>query len=356
LSPGLSLTGEYNDNVAFTRTGARGDLLATIAPQLGYEAATERLAFRTSARADVVRYARETDLDETRQTIRGTGTFRASDHLSFGLGGSYRKDTTLEAQLEATGLAAARSDRYQFGPEVSLAYAPGERASLEAEYRHVRTLYRSPQEIGYDLDSLGLTCGWKLTDRPSRLVLRPDFGRTESERSRSADGGLLVGWTGRVSETLEVSALAGGRYSRIDVPGRAGGGSHRAFVAELSGTYQGETTHLRIGYDRGTTYSVAGEPLQSDHLQLSLRRDLGTRLAATVAGSLRRTRAQLGGVQRNADYADLSSEIRYRIMEHHTLRAGYGYTVSDDAELERNRRAERNRFWVAADLSFPSMP
>ena len=358
FTPGISVTGEYNDNINFSRTDARSDALATVSPSLGWAAATERTEVRGSIAADVLRYAREHDLDEERQAYDLHLAQRPSPRLQWSAGARYRKDSTLESELEETGIVTTRSDRYRFGPEAGVSLDLGERSAAGLRYSFRRTLYDSPSLVDYDYHEASATLERKLDDRLSTVTVRPELGRFLSDANDVTTYGVSVGWAPRLSETLSASALVGGRYTVVDYPAspaRPGGERerNRGLLAQLSVQRSWETAEASLGYARSLTYSSEGEPVELDAVSLGFRRRFSVRWAAGFSGSYRRTRSTADSSPEATTYFDLTPSLSYRLTEHHTVRAAYSYANSFDRELSSDRLAERHRVWVTAAFNFP---
>jgi hypothetical protein len=358
LVPTLAVSGELNDNVSFQRIEPKTDVFTTLSPALRYQTATERASLKATAAADVVRYARESELDDERSRAEARLEHHASQRLTWGLGARFRKDSSLESELEQTGLRTTLADRYRYGPDADVSWELDPRSAVGTRYSFSRTLYDSRSQIDYDVHSASASFTRRLDDRLSTLEVRPEVVRVLSAVSRASEYALTVGWAPRFTDTLGGRAFAGGRYTATDFaagPSRPGGDrqANRGLLFDLGVDRRGETSSAAAGYRRDLSYSSTGEPIAVDNLSLTLQRDLSVRSRAGLTAGYSRTRSIHESGDQDATYASVTSTVSYRWTEDYALSAAYSHERSVDNRASGDRLATRNHVWVTATFNFP---
>lgn len=111
LLPTLQISGEYDDNVLFERENEIDDYLLRVSPAVKLDYKTELSSLRGGVTLDVLRYDDETDLNTENQRYEIEGSHRAGERITLSGDFSYIRDTTLESELEETGLVNVRQDR-----------------------------------------------------------------------------------------------------------------------------------------------------------------------------------------------------------------------------------------------------
>jgi outer membrane protein assembly factor BamA len=369
--PSIDLRGEYDDNVLYTRTYETGDFITRVKPALKMDYATELLKVTSNVAVDIFRYMDETDLDTENQDYGLDGRYQITERWSLSGNCSYVKDTTLESELETTGLADIRQERKRYGGGGGLTYQISEVADAGVDYSHSKTVYEYELSTDYDLDSIALFYNRRLGNQLDMLTFQPYYSWYDSTASKVDNYGLSIGWLHPFSETFSITAFGGARYTKtkymyqilsfeiiegiiypeyVKVDEKDGSWGATADIAMKK---TGETYTTSIGYNRDLSYTSYGEPIDSDRIYFRGDKRLTERLRASLAGSLYFNKSQGESENRDERYYSISPSLGYNLTEYHSLRLGYDYQQSLNKILVTDRRADRNRVWLALQFKFP---
>jgi hypothetical protein len=372
--PSLRSKAEYNDNVSFTRINEKDDYLAIVSPDLSLLYRTELIDVQSRVSADVLRYLDEIDLNTENYQGLFNGEYRLMERWRASGSFAYIKDTTLESELEETGLVNVREDRERYNLGIGLSYQFSELSDIAMNYTRRKTDYDFPANVDYDSDAIVFSYNQQLTRKRDSFTIQSYYTRTDSDVSEVDNHGLSLGWSHRFSETLSFEGLIGIRYTKInfilaerqltfDPIGNSIGltfGKANATdrnwgaVGDISLRKTGEIFSAVVGYRRDLGYSAIGEPIETDKIYCNANRLFTRRLGLKLTGSLYFTRSEGEFTDIDNRYFDLIPSLNYKITENHSLQLAYSYSRSYDNTLESNREAERNRVWIALDLRFPA--
>ncbi|GAB4282227.1 MAG: hypothetical protein Kow0092_37310 [Deferrisomatales bacterium] len=364
LEASLGVRAEYNDNVAFTRTDARDDLLAVVSPAVRWRYAGERYTLRPSLSADLWKYADRTELDDF-QWFAGLDCAQAfTERLQGNASASYREDTTLETELEETGIVRRREDRFRFVLGTGVSYLATERSRAEISYRYSDTAFATAANEDYTSHAVTAAYTRSLNPRGDVLTLQPSYVRYDSTSSEVDNFGFTVGYTRHATETLTGRAAAGVRYTRVDQRRAFLFGpvlvvvdaedSNWGFVADLALEYRGERTTATAGYSQDLIYSSDGEPFDRRRLYLNGTFRLTRRLVAGLGTDWNWTRSEAAGnVTGDSRYYRVGPYLSYRWTENQDLSVRYDYSYDKDEDAGGDEVATRNRVWVLWTLRYP---
>jgi hypothetical protein len=275
---------------------------------------------------------------------------------------SYLKDTTLDSELEETGLVNRREDRERYSGGGGLSYQLSERSDVGMEYTHTKTDYDGPGQVDYDMDAVVLSYNRAFNNQRDLFTVQPYYTYRDSDISRADNYGLSFGWAHGFSETLNLTAFLGVRYTRTEqvipafwwfledekVKETNWGG-----VADVQLTKQGETLSGTIGYSRDLYFDDQGQPIETDRIRLTADRRITRRLRVGFSGSLYFTESEGEFQLEDSRHFELSPSLNYRLTERHLLRLAYSYAHHYDKTASDDETYDRHRVWIALDFRFP---
>jgi hypothetical protein len=353
LVPSLDIRGEYDDNVLFERTKEIDDYLATISPALTLDYATELLNLESNMGVDFLRYADEKDLNTQNQRFALNGGYRFTERWALSGNFSYIKDTTLESELEETGLVNVRQDRHRYNAGGGLSYQVSELSDMNINYIHTKTDYDFVGNVDYDYDAITLSHNRHLKSERDIITIQPSYSNWDYEVSEMDNYGLSFGWSHSFSETLRLRAFLGARYTEVHFGDERQDYENWGGTADISLRKTGEISSTLLGYRHYFRTSASGEAIEVDRIYCNLRRGVIGRLGIRFSGNLYSTRSEdiFGG--KNTRYFNVIPSLDYQITEDHTLQLAYVYSREEDKTLTADPERERNRVWIALNFRFP---
>ncbi len=376
ILPQLRITGEYDDNVGFSRDNERDDYTAVIGPELNMEYRTEKLSLKSEIGMDFYRYLDIKELDTENKSFHLSTAYSISEKISINGAFSYLMDTTLQSELEETGLVDFRTDRERLTLQGGASWRISELSDMTLNLTFGRTEYEWQGYSDYDTEMISLSYNRQLKNQKDVFTVQPYYSRYTSDNSKVKTWGLSLGWRHPFNEKLSLTAFLGARhtttyYSRLvqeSVPDPRFPpflGIYTLTVREVNETdrnwggtadsylsYKGETFTARLGLNRDLAYSSTGDPIDRTRLYFTMDRDLTKRLRASFSCSLSASESDGPYSQEDSRHISLGPRLRYRITEDHSLLFAYSYALHEDRTIDVSWYG-RNRFWVSLDLGFP---
>ena len=354
--PSITLRGEYDDNVYFTRTDEISDYLAIISPALTLDYASELLNLEANGIVDVLRYVDETDINTENQRYTINGGYRLMERWALSGNFSYIKDTTLDSELEETGIVYAREDRDRFNAGAGLSYQVSELSDMGVNYAYSKTDYDERGLEDYDFNSINFSYNRKFNDGLDVLTVEPRYTRLSSDTSDDEGYRLTFGWTHLPSETYRLKIFLGARYTEQDYKDGRDTTSNWGGVADISLLKKAEVYSVLMGFNSDTYNEPStGELSQVYRIYCNLTRRITERLRAGVNTRLSLTQPDDKDAFRDKDiwYFTVTPSLTYRLTENHSLQLSYSYQQEYDNNLEDDRRNDRNRVWLSLNFNFP---
>ena len=151
FSPALRVQEGYDSNISFTSTHAVQDSFTTLSPSVMLTRQTERSSLKIDGQVDINRYANKQRFNETEQVYGLEGEFTPTRRMRLGLEGLFRKDSSLEQELEETGLVYSRNDRDVLRVAPKMSWWLSELYLLRLSGAYQKALYDDPEYLDYDL-------------------------------------------------------------------------------------------------------------------------------------------------------------------------------------------------------------
>jgi len=355
LRPTISIRGEYDDNVYYTRRFETEDYLTRIKPAFTLDYVTERFDLQSSFDVDIQRYADEEDLDTEDQHYKIDAKYQVMERISVSGNGSYSKDTTLESEIEETGLSDnPRQDRDRYIGGLGLTYKITELSNISVNYSHNKTEYEWSGNVDYDMDSISFSFNSRFDNQLDVITIQPYFYRYDSKTSNVDNYGLSFGWQHPFDETLTLTAFAGARYTKTEYSFAAGSeDSSYSGVADIKLEKIGELYSAEVGYNHDLSYSAYGEPIEKYKIHGYASRRLTERLKLRFSGIVSLTKSDDKYNDRDSRFYGITPSLDYRITENYSLKLAYNYSQSYDKARTIYPRADRNKVWLELHFRFP---
>ena len=213
FNPSLQFRGEYDDNINFDNDNEISDWLGVFIPSLKASWKTPRLDINGSAGAEIRRFCSESQFDDEYQRYKIESSYQFLERLTLEAGGSYTKDSTLDSELEETGIVENLYDRERCTLNTGARYQLGERVFTGLHYNYGDTSYNDPGNTDYDSHSIVGSISYLFRNQRDQVFLQPTYYRYKSEVSKVDNYGLSLGWNRTLSEKLTLSCYLGIRYT-----------------------------------------------------------------------------------------------------------------------------------------------
>lgn len=353
LVPSLRISGEYDDNVFFNSTDEVDDYLTIISPGLTFDYATELLNLQSLIVVDFLRYFDETELDTENQRYDLNGRYQLASKWNIAGNFSYIKDTTLESELEETGIVHLREDRKRYNAGGGLSYQMTELTDLNFNYTHTATRYDSEDNVDYDYDNFSLLCNRKLKNQLDVLTVRTNYSIFDSDEEKTNNYELLLGWFHKFSETLDLNASAGPRYTRQNFNDDREDEDSWGTTVDISLNKRGETSSATIGYSRRIWNNADGDLVETDRIYARAKQRIIGRLGVGFVAGLYFTSQEDDSDNDDTRYYILNPSLYYMLTENHSIELAYSYQNELEESRPKDLESERNRIWIAFHFNFP---
>ena len=284
VTPTLDLTQEYNDNILFSETNRLKDNVTQITPRLHAAIASETYSITGGGFVSAWEYWEETDLDTVDRSADLSITLKAAPRLDSRISGSYLKDTTLESEIEATGLVLSRTDRQRRSGAAGFSYSLDERTSADFDFTHTDLDYDDPNLVGYTANVFGLKVPHATRDERGMITAAFYLADYRFDPNEYEDYGVTLGYRYQFTEQSTIDLAGGARrtWSRIQTPGGSIEERDWGGVANIALTWQSEKDSVTTGYVRGLTPSGRGEPINSNRVYITALHHFSERVTGAV--------------------------------------------------------------------------
>ena len=356
FEPSIILGGEYDDNVLFTRTDEIDDYLAVISPSLTLNYASELFKLDAEGIVDVLRYADQNDLNTENQRYAIDAGYQLMERWSLSGDFSYIKDTTLDSELEETGIVYAREDRERFKAGAGLSYQVSELSYMGVNYAYSKTDYDEEGLEDYDSSFIRLSYNRRFNNGIDTFTVAPRYTRGSSVTSDVDGYRLNFGWTHLPSETYRLRVFAGLRYTEQDYKDGRDNTSNWGGVADINLEKKGETHSVLVGFGSDIYLRPStGELEQVYKIYCNLTRRVTERFRAGVNSRLSLAQPDDADAINDKEiwYLTVTPSLSYRLTEKHSLQLSYSYQQEYDKNIEDDERSDRNRVWLSLNFNFP---
>lgn len=321
LSPSLTLSEEYDDNVLLSPTDRQSDFVTSVSPGLRLTITEYPWTVTAAASLRGVYYARRSDLNSSTDNRQGSLTieFLPTPRFRASLTDTLVRSLDPGEVDPATGITVGRfpSTRNTVTPAVSYQLTPLTHLRLHYSFSVLRS--DSPLAEESDTHEAGLALQREFTPRTTG-TFRYTFSRFEVEGTPARDAHLpRVGLAYALSPTIRLSADAGPLLLE-----RADGSTEITVGGSVQYAQEFEHGRLSLTYDRSAGVTGAlGEVATSQSLTVTVSLSATRDLTLGLESGVRASEAEGAAV----DFRVYTAGIRldYRILRWLSVNAGYGY-------------------------------
>jgi hypothetical protein len=350
--PSVSLRVEYDDNIDFNSNNEIDDFSGSIIPGLAITSKTELLELSAYGELDFKRYYDETDFDRTNQLYGFDGRYQMLKRLYFLGNFSYRKDESIDSQLEETGRVFERDRRKRYDAGGGFRYQISELSEIGPNFEYEKTNFSSKDNDDYDLYLYSLPYTRNFKNQRDTLILTPSFAKFESDVQEADGYRMEAGWKHLFSETITSNISAGARYTKIDRKDRNDNDNNWGGVGKIELSQNGETFSGLVGYLHDLRADTDGEIIQLDRIYMSFDKKIIERFGIKFYGSGYYSRRESGDND-NVRFFELRPSLYYLITENHSLELFYNYQNEVRLDDPGNPTINRNRVGLNFSLGFP---
>jgi len=358
IDPTIRFRAGYDDNVRLRTSNKVSSAEATFSPGAVFSVETPTSGASGKLRFDFHRYEKDSDLNENNVSFN-ISSFHSLERSRLGLNVDFIKDTTLDSQLEATGLALDRVNRQSFLVSPDWTYTFGERTRLNVSYSYRDVEYKNAGNsafVNYTLNTAQASLTRILNERSTASIT---LSRTRSDNDNdveSTNTNLQGGASYRLTETLSASLFIGVRRTEVNVTrtrniisfsgntitvisvnentSNSDWGS--TFSASITKTFlRGE---IGLSGSRDISNDINGEPIEVIRLRLTNLYRLSEILSAKLNLEFYNSDASSSTTTRlNRDYYQVEPAFTWKLKKFWSLSGSYRYrkqtfdNISDDA-------------------------
>jgi len=218
IDPTLSFRTGYNDNLRLSTDNEISSAEATFSPSAIFSVATPTSGASGNMRFDFRRFEADSNLDDNNSRFE-INSFHNLEHSRLGLDFGFIKDTTLDSQLEATGLAFDRVRRQSITASPNWTYAFNERTQISANYSYRDVEYINTGDarfVNYTLNSAQTSLTRVMNEQTTASITLSGSQTDTDNDVKSTNINLQGGASYQFSETLSASMFIGVRRTETD--------------------------------------------------------------------------------------------------------------------------------------------
>ena len=218
IDPTIAFRTGYNDNILLSIDDEVSSAEARLSPSAVFSVATPSSGISGDLRFDFRRFEDDSNLDDNNVRFL-TSSYHRMARSKLGLDLSFIKDTTLDSQLENTGLVFERTTRHAVNAGPNWTYSLDERTQARFGYTYSDVRYNDTGETGFV--DYHVNRGQALLRRVLNARTESSITLSHSQTSNdnqvdSKNTNLQAGGSYRFSETLSASLFAGVRRTEVD--------------------------------------------------------------------------------------------------------------------------------------------
>lgn len=369
IAPSIESRVNWTDNINLTPGVNDGIVGLVAASSMGFARNSGAAELSGSARVGINRYPGNSDLDteDARLTL---GSRWQSERVSSGLSAAYSRDSTLQSELETTGIVQVRRQRDLVSLEPSWGYSLTERASVFTRYQADWVSY----DAGAGLENYTnqqATGGYTyllLRRTAATFSARHNRYRDDSGRSRTNTNGFNLDLTHDATARLKLALGIGSRRSEIertscpfsDLLCETFGSAllvttdtkDEGQFCNVSINYAWLRTRANVAASRDINATGGGFLVETDRFGIKLGHDFGEKLSASLDGVYLRSRS-IGGTGGESRYFSLGSNLSWKLTQGWTAAAGYSYAYQEESLASQHAAA--NSAYLSLSYNWPEI-
>ncbi|MEN6441528.1 MAG: hypothetical protein ABFD97_23430, partial [Syntrophobacter sp.] len=168
LNPSVTVSEQYDSNIRLLPNNApnkQSDFITSFTPELSLSRDTELTKLKFDSITSARKYVENPGLDSIDTASRVSLTTRWSPGFSTDISTAFVHDTTMEDQLDQSGIRTIRAERYRYEFGAGAKYAFTERFSLLVSGGGGQSLYPSGEAPDQLTTQFTVTPAWAATER-----------------------------------------------------------------------------------------------------------------------------------------------------------------------------------------------
>ncbi|MGA2227760.1 MAG: outer membrane beta-barrel protein [Syntrophobacteraceae bacterium] len=224
FTPSVSLSQSYDSNFRFIETPVpgttKGDFVTSLTPVLSVSGETEQTKFQFDTTTNAQSYIENPKFDIINENATASLTELWSQRFSTSVNFGLIHDSTLNEQLEASGIITQWAERYVYTLGLGAKYDLSESLSLAVSGLAADTIFPSGTSPNSDLYQGTITPTWAVTPKDN-VGLSTNFSDTDYTTTTSAATTIKsitesLFWQRQMSDTLRFKLSGGYYFSMID--------------------------------------------------------------------------------------------------------------------------------------------
>jgi hypothetical protein len=345
----------YDDNLDFDQKDEKDDFGINAIPGFALNYESELLLFSLFGELNIIKYFNETDFDRTNQLYGFDGQYLISSRWSFKGDFLYRRDESIDSQLEETGQAFKRERVETYDTGGGLFYDLTELSDIGFDVDYRKREFSDENDTDFDRYTFSLPYIKRLANQRDTLTIRPAYSFFDSYGAEDAtDYRIGFGWERLISETLTFELEIGGRYTKIDDEDR-NDDDNFGYFGEIGLQKRGETFSSAIGASRNIRANSEGNIVEVNRIFLKADKRFLERLGFRFYGAVYLSDEESDNLEDGdkVRYFELEPSFYYLITENHTLELAYKYQNEKEFDEPGNPSTQRNQVWLGLQLKFP---
>jgi len=354
IQPSLTSRVVYDDNVDFNPNDEQDDFAANLIPQLTLNHTTDLLKLSLIGEVDVLKYFNQTDFDRTNQLYGVDGSYLLFPRFGFAGNFQYRKDETIDSQLEETGQFFNRNTVKTYDSGGGFFFKLTELSDIGFDVDYRKRSYSSADDTDFDRFTFSLPYTKKFANQRDEISLVPAYSIFDSDNEDAKDYRFTVGWNREISETLKSDVKIGVRYTDIEEQRNDGDDTNLGYLGRISLKKTGETFTGEVAISRDLRANSNAQIVEVNRLILRADKQLRERFEFRFYGAGYLTETDSNDAKNEkTTYFELKPSFYYRLTENHSLFLAYAYQRKIEHDKPGDPATQRNRAWIGLELKFP---
>ena len=303
IEPTLSFSAGYTDNIRLASDNKTSTADISFRPSTIFSVNTPTSGANGVLNFDFRRFEADSNLNDDNVSIT-SNFFRNLERSRLGVNLGFVKDTTLDSQLDSTGVVFDRIDRQSISIGPNWTYALNARTNVSSNYKYRQTTYKNANNTGL-VDSAVNSASMSLTRSiSSRLQGTITLSGTRSNNDNDVEStnfSIQGGASYQFDETWSTSLFIGARRTEVNFSQSSqipilSGNTIIGFIPltqDISNNTQGITFNANISKamqrgnitltaTRSINNDINGQPIETT----SLRPSLNYKFSETLSGNL----------------------------------------------------------------------
>lgn len=325
VSSDVTLQEKYEDNVSFSSTAQESSWLTTFAPGVRARYGSEHTSVSASGRWEGRAYATDSGLNTVNQ-FYAAGVEHRRERITAGASAGLIFDTTLDSELQDTGIVLDRDQRLSATVGADLGYAVSELTRTTWRYRYNNARYDAPALVDYFDHGVQWETVRVLSERNQSAGVSLNGMFVDADPTyRSQEWSATASYVHPLSEQDRASLTAGVRWTRVEtgIPLETVS-TDTGLVGDASLTRQWEAANLSLSVGKRTNPSGSGRLVDTTRLGLRGAYAVTDHVAATLRGDwYRNTDVVSFGSRQDSTFVSVEPGISWRMTERVTAAAAY---------------------------------